>query len=119
MHTNLISGLIHATIAAPGGGKNFHRIILGSQKILLLPVPQGGGSSQGVPKMSRKNAYFSFCAEANISLGTGLTELLSYWATELLSYWATELLSYWATELLSYWATELQLQSYRATELEL
>ena len=82
MHTNLISGLIHATIAAPGGGKNVHRIILGSQKILLLPVPRGGGGGgfPGGPENVPKNAYFSFCAEVNISLGTGLIPI-EYCAT--------------------------------------
>ena len=67
MHTNLISGLIHATIAAPGGGKNVHRIILGSQKILLLPVPWGGGVPRGSRKCPKKMHI-----SVNISLGTGL-----------------------------------------------
>ena len=43
MHINLISGLIHASIAAPGGGKNVHRIILGSQKNTASTSPTGGG----------------------------------------------------------------------------
>ena len=61
MHTNLISGLIHATIAAPGGGKNVAQNYSRFPKNTAYTIPMGGGFPGGPENVPKKCIFQFLC----------------------------------------------------------